>query len=168
MSRQTRFFHDAEHFLRAQILWPGEQIRWSGQPDIQRTLWFKWGHCLIGTVLLALALPLYSFPGHIREFDFFATLVVLGLFWMAITPARNYIRAQRTAYFVTDRRLFIVQNFNPNRITMLSKEDITAELATQDIGLLRSHKLLHHQTFLQVSHHVLKASIARFENEAAY
>jgi hypothetical protein len=125
MSYQSDFFNKAESVVRAEVLWPKEEIIWAGYPGIKRTIWFKWGYCVIGIFLFILARQLIEIPTHIKDFSFISLVVALSIIWMLITPLRNYVKAARTAYFITNKRALLMQNLDPGRVRVMMPGDIT-------------------------------------------
>lgn len=120
---QTQMLPEMQHRIDGEIE-PGETLRWAGQPDRGHMARMGAGWVLVGVIFILLALAWIGMTGGARGLvgqaartvdPFFSGLGPFGLLFalagvgMMLWPLWLRLKAARTDYVVTDRRVLLFE-----------------------------------------------------------
>lgn len=128
-------------WFRQQVLWPEETLLWAGRPGILRSAFFNFWFFPIGALLCVILFLIWWGSETTGALRLPELVLIFGAMWLATSPLRYGWRAGRTAYFITDRRVVLLQkglfrihqmDLDPARIT-----DCRIRRASGDRGDIR-------------------------------
>jgi len=116
---------DADRFVAGSLLFEGETLRWKGRADPWAAAHLAVSEALSAGVLIVAGLGLLIFGGA----DGWGALVIGGLIafalWSLREPFRLHERAKATFYYVTDRRVLIVEQGKTWDLTQIRPAEMT-------------------------------------------
>lgn len=111
-------------YVQNEILQPSEKLAWRGRPSPGRAMRLDILHFFIGLFWLTFSIFWVVMASVAGAFALFGVPFVLIGIWLVSTPIRNLLRAGRTYYAITNRRVLIVTAGSRIKVRSLGAHDI--------------------------------------------
>ena len=117
--------HKALDYVQHSVLLPDETIVWKGRPDPLKSASVGALKALFGLFFFGFAVFWTVMASQGGLFALFGIPFVAVGAWMVSGPARDYLRAGKSYYAVTDRRVLIVTAGGSYKVNAIVAGDIT-------------------------------------------